>query len=1020
MVKVLMIPHASRLGAATSGIARVVEGYFKYLPQFGVELVPQDATSYDLDAVHAGMTGRHCTVCHSHGWYWTADYEASEWEWKTNVKVTEAARHAKVITVPSEWVAESVRRDMHIDPWVIPHGIDADEWDHNFPSEGYVLWNKNRTGDVCDVEPLDFLATRFPGTNFVSTFQPETDHPNIRSLGVIPPDEMKGYVQRAAVYLATTKETFGIGLLESMASGVPILGFDHGGASDVVQHGVNGYLAPPGDYSLLADGLNYCLQYRDILGSNGRELAKGWSWQSACELVAKAYEEALIPSPPTAAIIIPSYNYAHLVGGAVQSAIEQFYNQLTDIIVVDDGSDDGGETERVIQPYIEKDSRVWYVKQPNAGVANARNFGISMTDAKYICCLDADDSLAPTFLNTLIPPMEADPALGIAYTSLMLVSHQGDSVDPAGWPHECDFDRQLQADNQVPTCCLFRRSAWQRLGGYRQRYAPHGCGTEDAEFWLRVGAAGFDIQQVTTEPLFLYRMGGSTTSGRVRGTEWLSWHPWTYDNQHPFASIATPTYHSHPVRQYDEPIVSVIIPVGPGHEHIVIDALDSLEAQTMRRWEAIVVWDSEADPYVLDSYPFVRRIVTGGHHGAGYSRNRGAEIARGPFLIFLDADDYLFPDALSRMLIAFSEAGEDGAIVYSDSHGHMIIDALQADTFDQKGDLISYDARTQLATIINRPDAYDYDRAVLQPDLKRPYFWCYISSLTPQLWHNEIGGFDESLPAWEDWDYWLRMARAGKPFMLVPEPLLVYRFYSGQRRETGRGIKKDLMDHLVNKFKEVEVMSCRGCKQRRTSRGVRSAPARQSTPGTPISDTDMVRAKYTHPNRGQHAVYGAKTKIFYGQRGGGEEFYVHRIDMEALPQFFKEVRETPRQVIVTPAQTQAAAPPPPVSLTEPPVKAKPDESTYDDFLARMRDISGDETPPREVTLDELPGISPTVALLLAKSGVTTPEQLFNLGEEGLQKVRGVGPVRAGMIIESVQGYLAEMEKAVEMDGAVAK
>ncbi len=157
-----MRPHVTELGKATSGIARVVEGYFKYLPQFGVELVAPDATDFDLDAVHAGMTGKNCAVCHSHGWYWVADYDAKEWEWKTNVKVTAAARHAKVVTVPSEWVAESVRRDMHLDPWVIPHGLTWQEWSHTFHPEPYILWNKNRTGDVCDIDPLTFLAKKFP------------------------------------------------------------------------------------------------------------------------------------------------------------------------------------------------------------------------------------------------------------------------------------------------------------------------------------------------------------------------------------------------------------------------------------------------------------------------------------------------------------------------------------------------------------------------------------------------------------------------------------------------------------------------------------------------------------------------------------------------------------------------------------------------------------------------------------------------------------------------------------------
>jgi len=1027
-----MIPHITQLGKATSGIARVVEGYFKYLPEFGVELVASDCEDFDLDAVHAGSTGAQITgCCHSHGTYWTSDYDAADWEWKTNVKVIQAMRHAKVITVPSEWVAESARRDMHLNPWVIPHGIDAEDWTHNYSPEPYVLWNKNRTGDVCDIDPLTFLASRFSNMPFLSTFSPETDLANITSTGVVSPQEMKGMVQRTNVYLATTKETFGIGMLEAMASGVPVLAYAYGGALDIIEHGVNGYLAPPGDLNALAEGLDYCIRHRATLGANGRELVKKWNWRDACALVAKAYEAALVPSPPTAAIIIPSYNYAHLVGGAIQSAIDQLYPHLLDIIVVDDGTDDGGETRRVTERF--EDSRVRYVRQPNAGVANARNMGISLTDAKYICCLDADDSIAPMFLDVLIPPMEADPSLGITYSALMLVSHQGDDMTPAGWPHECDFNKQLTGDNQVPTCCVFRREAWRRLGGYRQRYSPHGCGTEDAEFWLRIGSAGFGIEQATKEPLFFYRMGGSTTSGKMKGAEWLTWHPYTYDRQHPFASIATPMRYSHPVRQYDEPVISVIIPVGPGHEHHVIDALDSVEAQTLRKWEAIVVWDTPEPPHALESYPFVRARFTDGGLGAGFSRNVGAEMARAPFLVFLDADDYLYPNALSSMLVAFGEGPEEGSIVFSDSQGEMVIDALAAKQFDQRGELISYDARTELAVIANRPNPYDYDKAVYQPDPKSPYFWCYISSLTPKLWHDNIGGFDEDLPAWEDWDYWMRMARAGYAFTLVQEPLLVYRYYSGSRREIGRGIKKDLMDHLVDKFKEVDVMACRGCRGRREPRVPTRTPPRSNTEGV-IMDEDVVLVKYTHPNRGQHRVIGPRSKRVYGHRGGGDQFYVLRIDMESMPQWFKEIRETPRPVVVAPERSVMAEPPAPKPIVKPvpPLKVAKTiqdtgeavtevvpEQTHDEFLAQIRDaVREDEEPTVEVlptrppaTIDTLPGISPQVATALKVNGIVTPAQLIALGEKDFQAYKGIGPARAEAIISAAQAYVAELEAA---------
>jgi hypothetical protein len=241
---------------------------------------------------------------------------------------------------------------------------------------------------------------------------------------------------------------------------------------------------------------------------------------------------------------------------------------------------------------------------------------------------------------------------------------------------------------------------WERLGGYNQKYAPDGCGAEDAELWLRAGAYGWNAKKATDEPLFVYHLEplfvyhlGGYVTGNPNYVEppWLDMHPWTQDRLHPFASMATPAKLSHPIRQYDEPAVSVIIPVGPSHEDKVRDALNSLEAQTFRGWEAIVVldlpsgikpcaprnvpWQNNKVKFRYDpaleslwtAYPYVRWCMDfKPSQGAGWARNRGAEIARAPFLLFLDADDELYPTHIEKYLKAWKE---HQAIIYSDYVG---------------------------------------------------------------------------------------------------------------------------------------------------------------------------------------------------------------------------------------------------------------------------------------------------------------------------------------------------------------
>jgi len=275
-----------------SGIRRVVENYVKYLPEFGIEFVKEQDAELRVD--HAGALGGTADVTVSAGLYWTADMISPSWELKENANVITSLRHAKEVIVPSSWVAENFARDLKFYPHVIGHGIDWEEWNSQWASKPFVLWNKNRKSDACDPTAVSVLAKEFPNMAFVTTFLDSEILHNITVTGALSHTDMKNLVEQCSVYLSTTRETFGIGTLEAMASGKPILGFNWGGNKDLVQHGVNGYLAVPGNYEDLVEGMRYCFQYQDVLGANGRDMAKGYSWLDTCEKVAKVYELAMV------------------------------------------------------------------------------------------------------------------------------------------------------------------------------------------------------------------------------------------------------------------------------------------------------------------------------------------------------------------------------------------------------------------------------------------------------------------------------------------------------------------------------------------------------------------------------------------------------------------------------------------------------------------------------------------------------------------------------------------------------
>jgi glycosyltransferase involved in cell wall biosynthesis len=1030
-LKVLMIPNLTHFAKEESGIRRVVENYQQYGKEVVLILfiailkmkINMICWQYTLDQFPNSLPLVQLFLSVT-GLYWTADYKAANWEYGANANVINAIRKAREVTVPSRWVAETFQRDMHFTPHVVPHGIDWQAWQHQEENHGYVLWNKNRAADVCDPTPVKMLAETFPKIKFITTFSPDFGAGNIRPIRIQPHHIMKGIIQRAGVYLSTTKETFGIGILEAMASGVPVLGWRFGGNIDLVKHGVTGYLAQPGNYKDLENGLNYCMMNRTVLGDNARIYAKRWKWLESVRLLHQVFSLALEEQPPTVCVVIPTYNYGteEQLGRAIRSVLSQSYpRELLEIVVVNDGSDDGGQTDNLVDKIM--DSRrddptpisIRYVRQPNQGVAAARNNGIRTSTAKYICCLDADDAIAPTFIDVCVDALEKDQALGIAYTGLWYRIPDG-REGLSNWPTDYDFDRQLIKQNQIPTCCVFRRRMWERLGGYRQRYAPGGAGAEDAEFWLRAGAYGWNARKVTAEGLFLY----SWMSGRVSGDknykemDWTVWHPWTKDGQHPFASMAKPKHMSHPVRQYDEPIISVVIPVGPGHEDEIINALDSLEAQTFRKWEAIVVWDS-INPVseIMASYPFVRligtdkdSIVSQESKGAGYARNRGAEIARGYFLVFLDADDWLYPQALDKMMAVW-ETQE--SIVYADYIGKGIVDDTSKLSKELRDNLLDWNEKTKVAVIKHKAADYNCERAILQPvvgednKINDVYLWANVTCLIPIEWHRSIGGFDESMESWEDVDYHWRMARSGHCYTRIPEELLVYRFYSGSRRQKGLQSYGHLIKYLQEKYKEFNTMACSGCggktAMKPTPKIIPGANTNRTVENT-MSDNDFVLTEYMHMNRGQHSVVGASTGIKYGYRGGGDIFLVHKNDIAVQPHLFRAVRSAPEQ-------TSIPRPPEPSPIVEPEIVEVEEQKTTEEIF--LGPEAEEDVPEIEEVIEQekfdlqtIPGVTPAIADALAEMGGVNPREIIKLGVNKIKKIKGVGPTRAFLIYDGAK------------------
>ena len=192
-------------------------------------------------------------------------------------------------------------------------------------------------------------------------------------------------------------------------------------------------------------------------------------------------------------IIIPCYNDGKYIKEAISSVKSQTYTNW-EIIVIDDGSTDR-QTIEVLKEI--RGEGIPVLNGGHHGPAAARNLGIDAAKGKYILPLDADDKIAPTYLEKAISVMESNPEIGVVYCYANLFGKASGRWELPDY----SFSKML-FDNVVFVTSLFYREDWQRVGGFSVSM-EHGL--EDYDFWLSILELGRQIYQIP-EVLFFYRI----------------------------------------------------------------------------------------------------------------------------------------------------------------------------------------------------------------------------------------------------------------------------------------------------------------------------------------------------------------------------------------------------------------------------------------------------------------------------------------------------------------------------------
>lgn len=224
------------------------------------------------------------------------------------------------------------------------------------------------------------------------------------------------------------------------------------------------------------------------------------------------------------------------------------------------------------------------------------------------------------------------------------------------------------------------------------------------------------------------------------------------------------------------PLVSIVIPTR-NREHLLKRAVNSVLNQTFTNYEIIII-DDFSDNQVTDNkglikYEKIKIIRHSEQKGGSAARNTGIRNASGDFIAFLDDDDEWMPPKLEQQVQLFKNSKKNTALIYT---GVKVIDENNSNY-----------VKVMVPSIRGEK--------TFEKLLEKNYLGTTSSIMVKKTAIEDVGFFDESLPARQDLDLYLRIAKLYS-IDFIEEPLVIHRKHKENR----------ISDNLHSKIKGFEIL----------------------------------------------------------------------------------------------------------------------------------------------------------------------------------------------------------------------
>ncbi len=210
---------------------------------------------------------------------------------------------------------------------------------------------------------------------------------------------------------------------------------------------------------------------------------------------------------PRVSVVMPMYNVERYVGEAIESLLQQSFQDF-ELIIVDDASTDG--SVEVAAGY--RDERITLLRNgDNLGPGPTRNHGVAHASGEYIALMDADDRCRHDRLEVEVRFLDRHPDIAAVSAWYSTIDENGSSLEHCHRP-ETDPEvirARLPFQNPVASgAAMVRTGTLSSLAGYRPLFGP-----EDYDLWLRMTDERASIA-IIPEYLYTYRIHGASITGR--------------------------------------------------------------------------------------------------------------------------------------------------------------------------------------------------------------------------------------------------------------------------------------------------------------------------------------------------------------------------------------------------------------------------------------------------------------------------------------------------------------------------